>query len=433
MLRATCGQFLSAIRWRNGFHCCSSVASAFPAARRAELVRCRAGRALGHPSAQPAARYRAPARSGLPGACSARQRRRLPAGAGRCGITAVTGRRRGADRGGRLARRRASGARDGRRRGTRDGQTGSPAAAPQRPARQCRTCRHRQHAGCRNGVAGRCGPARAVGRRLSRPDHAAAGLSAPFGYGHHPQRRARAAGELRAALVPAGLGLRTPGLAQPARGPDRSGGRHRRAVRSPRIARRATPALAQGDRRSAVSVPGAGASGRHGPGIGRAHPALAGCIAGRWSRALLAGSWCAEHARAGSQPVVAGPAVRRDCAGQSPARLDPGAGRVAHAAGPAAAVRSATRPSRAVLGWLAARSSSECGMGTRGFRAPVPHAWRLRRRFAGDSQTPADTWQALGKLGHSAHEGDVKIAGADARHVVGCAGQRRHAVQVRRR
>lgn len=43
-------------------------------------------------------------------------------------------------------------------------------------------------------------------------------------------------------------------------------------------------------------------------------------------------------------------------------------------------------------------------------------------------QTPADTWQALDKLGHSAHEGDVKIAGADARDVVGCAGQRRHAV-----
>ncbi|RBI50989.1 hypothetical protein BRL99_09320, partial [Xanthomonas oryzae pv. oryzae] len=43
-------------------------------------------------------------------------------------------------------------------------------------------------------------------------------------------------------------------------------------------------------------------------------------------------------------------------------------------------------------------------------------------------------WPTLGKPQASwdtaLHEGDVKIAGAAACHVVGCAGQRRHAVQV---
>lgn len=48
---------------------------------------------------------------------------------------------------------------------------------------------------------------------LPRPGHAAAGLSAPFWGGHHPQGRAGTAGERWAALVSAGLGLRAPGLA----------------------------------------------------------------------------------------------------------------------------------------------------------------------------------------------------------------------------
>ncbi len=72
--------------------------------------------------------------------------------------------------------------------------------------------------------------------------------------------------------------------------------------------------------------------------------ALQADVAGRWSRTLLAGSWRAEHAGAGSQPVVAGPAVRCDCASRSPLHLDAGAGRVAHAVGPPAALRAVNTP-----------------------------------------------------------------------------------------
>ncbi|GAE55422.1 hypothetical protein XPR_2057, partial [Xanthomonas arboricola pv. pruni MAFF 301420] len=291
-------------------------------------------RAAGIASAQRAARDRAPARAGLPGACRARRRWRLPAGAG-CGRpAAVVRRRRGADGGDRAARSGPGDTRHGCGSGAGAAQARSAAAAAQRPACQCGARGHRQSAGHRgDGCPGGCGAAGATGQRLPRPGHAAAGLSPPLRCPDYALRRAGPAGELRAALVSAGLGLRAPGLAHLARRPHRPGRDDRRAIRRSRTAGGAAATPAQGNRRVAVSVPGPGTPARHAGGTRRAHPALAGRAGSRRAGALLAGPGRAEHAGAGGQPAAARPAVRCDLPGCRARAAGRGAERVTDAAG----------------------------------------------------------------------------------------------------
>lgn len=169
---------------------------------------------------------------------------------------------------------------------------------------------------------------------------------------------------------------------------------------APGSARGAAAAVVQSHWRSTVPVPGAGPPGWYGGDTGSPHSALVGRLGGGRPRALLAGSWRTEHARAGGQPVAAGPAVRRDRAGPSAYRADPGAERVVRPTGAAAAVKAANKRSEQ----SSAGRKRRAGAGSmRLVFEEFEHRLRPPGAYAGvvlAVLTLADTWQASGKLGH---------------------------------